>query len=100
MRVGSVNKVTIGCYEKNKHIYDVWSEHLLYENNIKKRWNLEFRIIEDENDSIFKEFNAEHKLEFLAINGKTVTFEQGRIINMLGGMHSPSVCTTNSIEVV
>jgi ribosomal protein L44E len=89
MRIGSANKVTIGCYEKNRHIYEVWAGYLPNENKITKRWNLEFRIIKDESDPIFDEFNAEHKLEFLAINGKTVTFGQGRIVNMLGGMHRP-----------
>ena len=77
MRVGSVNKVTIGCYNKNRHIYEVWAGYLPNENKITKRWDLEFRIIEDESDPIFDEFNAEHKLEFLAINGKThpISFE-------------------------
>ena len=87
MRVGSVNKITIGCYDKNRDIYEVWAAYLPNENKINKRWDLEFRSIKDENDPIFDEFNAEHKLEFLAINGKIVTFEQGRIVNMLGGLH-------------
>ena len=85
MKVGLKNRIVLAHYPKNLEMYKIWGGHL-FKNN---KWDVEFRSIENDEDIIFKEFNSEYKSEFLAINGKTITFGEARIINILGTLHKP-----------
>ena len=82
MEVGFVNFVVIAHYAKNLEFYNPWVGHL----TVKNSWELSFREIKDENDPIFKEFGAGYKSEFIAINGKAITYNMERILNMVRNM--------------